>query len=266
MYIFALKPICIAYLRNPSAPDLSMRLASALLLLVCFASSAYAANPGQDEQHFVASLQLGRAPQVRYLDAAGKPLDYAAFAQQLSQGRRHYSITRDTRAGMAVLRLRPPGAHAGEPGRFAFGRGDAFPPFELPSLQGGMQRLDDFHGRYTLVSFFFAECAPCIAEVPTLNGYARERGDMNFVAITYEDAASAREFVKQHGSTWNVLYGGQALTDTLGIGVFPTLMLIDPSGRVAGAAVGMSMHDTPAQRLADLGGWIEQWKQAASRQ
>ncbi|GLQ91931.1 hypothetical protein GCM10007901_08810 [Dyella acidisoli] len=209
-------------------------------------------------------MHLGAAPQIRYLDATGKPLDYTAFAQQLSQGRRHYSITRDIHAGMAVLRLRPPGAHAGEPGRFAFGRGDDFPPFELPSLQGGMQRLGDFHGRYTLVSFFFAECAPCIAEVPTLNEYAREHGDMNFVAITYEDATTAREFVKQHGSTWNVLYDGQALTDTLGVGIFPTLMLLDPSGHVAGAAVGTAMQDAPAKRLADLGGWIEQWKNVAS--
>ncbi|MFC3651662.1 TlpA family protein disulfide reductase [Dyella humi] len=241
-----------------------MRRISILILLLWLATAAHAANPSQDEQHFVASLHLGTTPQVRYLDANGKPLDYTAFAQQLSAGRRHYSFTRDSRAGMAVLRLRPPGAHAGEPGRFAFGRGDAFPPFELPSLQGGMQRLGDFHGRYTLVSFFFAECAPCIAEVPTLNAYAREHGDMNFVAITYEDAASARQFVKERGLVWNVLYDGQAVTDTLGVGIFPTLMLIDPSGRVAGSAVGMSMQDNPAQRLADLGGWIEQWKRASS--
>lgn len=241
-----------------------MRLVPFMLLLVCFASAAHATTLSQDEQHFVASLHLGAAPQVRYLDANGKPLDYTAFAQQLSAGRRHYSITRDRYAGMAVLRLRPAGARAGEPGRFAFGRGDAFPPFELPSLQGGTHRLDDFRGRYTLVSFFFAECAPCIAEVPTLNAYARKHGYLNFVAITYEDAATARQFVKQRGLSWSVLYDGQALTDTLGVGTFPTLMLIDPSGRVAGAAVGMSMQDDPAQRLADLDGWIEQWKRASS--
>lgn len=241
-----------------------MRLAPFLLLLICFTSAVHAITLGPDEQHFVASLHLGAAPQVRYLDANGRPLDYAAFAQQLSAGRRHYSITRDSHAGLAMLRLRPAGARAGEPGRFAFGRGDVFPPFELPSLQGGMQRLSDYRGRYTLVSFFFAECAPCIAEVPTLNAYAREHDDLNFVAITYEDAATARQFVKQRGLSWNVLYDGQALIDTVGIGTFPTLMLIDPNGRVAGAAVGMSMQDDPAQRLADLAGWIEQRKRASS--
>lgn len=220
---------------------------------------ACANQPSDDEQHFIASLQLSATSQIRYLDANGKPLDYAAFAQQLHE-RRSYSMTRDSHSGSAMLRLRPAGAHAGEPGRFAFGRGDAFPPFELPSLHGGVQRLGDFHGRYTLVSFFFAECAPCIAEVPTLNAYASEHHDMNFVAVTFEDGETAQDFVNEHGLTWNVLHDGQELTDTLGVGIYPTLMLIDPSGHVAGAAVGMTMNDDPAQRLADLSSWIEQWK------
>jgi peroxiredoxin len=163
-----------------------------------------------------------------------------------------------------VLRLRPAGTHAGEPGRFAFGRGDAFPPFELPSLQGGVERLGNFQGRYTLISFFFADCAPCNAEVPTLNAYAGAHNDMNFVAITFDDAATARGFVSSRGLSWNVLYHGQALTDTLGVSIYPTLMLIDPSGHVAGAAVGMTMGDDPAKRLADLDSWIAQWKHASS--
>lgn len=218
-----------------------------------------------NEQHFAASLQLGPSPQLHYLDAAGHPLDYAAFAQQLGEGR-SYSMTRDSQTRMAVLRLRPASAAEGQHGRFAFKRGDAFPPFELPSLQGDTQRLSNVHGRYTLVSFFFADCAPCIAEVPTLNAYAREHGDMHFVSVTYEDAATARQFVNAHGLTWTVLHDGQALTDTLGIGIYPTLMLIDPSGHVAGAAVGMSMRDDPAKRLADLSGWIEQWKRVPDTQ
>jgi peroxiredoxin len=238
-------------------------VAAACLLWLGLATPVRASSPGSDEADFLATLQLGPSPQVRYLDSNGKPLDYTAFAQQL-HARRSYSIARDNQAGMAVLRLRPPGAHAGEPGRFSFGRGDAFPPFELPSLHGGTQRLSDFHGRYTLVSFFFAGCGPCIAEVPTLNAFARRHGDMNFVSITFDDADTARDFVNERGLTWNVLYHAQALTDTLGVGIYPTLMLIDPSGHVAGAAVGMSMSDDPDKRVADLSGWIEQWKQASS--
>jgi peroxiredoxin len=240
-----------------------MQRIAILLSLIGMSVAAHAASSNLDEQRFIASLQLGTTPQVRYLDANGRPLDYAAFAQILRE-RRSYSFTRDTQTDMAMLRLRPAGAHAGEPGRFAFGRGDAFPPFELPSLRGDMQRLGNFHGRYTLISFFFADCEPCNAEVPTLNAYASAHNDMNFVAITFDDAATAREFVNRRGLTWNVLYDGQSLTDTLGVGIYPTLMLIDPSGHVAGSAVGMTMSNDPAKRLVDLDSWIAQWQRASS--
>ncbi|WP_052949839.1 TlpA family protein disulfide reductase [Dyella japonica] len=221
----------------------------------------HAADAQNDESAFVASLQLGPSPDVHYLDAAGKPLGYAAFAQQLGQGR-SYSSTLDSKANAAMLRLRPPGATTGA-GRFSFGRGNAFPPFELPSLKGDTQRLSDLRGRYTLVSFFFADCAPCIAEVPVLNAYAHANGDMNFVAITFDDVDTARKFVADRGLTWPVLHDGQSLIDTLGVSIYPTLMLIDPSGRVAGAAVGMSMREGQDKQFADLTGWVMQWKKAS---
>jgi len=241
-----------------------MRHASRLLGLILLAlilCPLHAADRQNDEQGFVAALRLGPSPDVHYLDAAGKPLDYAAFAQQLGQGR-NYSSTIDSKANAAMLRLRPPGTSTGA-GRFSFGRGSTFPPFELPSLQGDTQHSSDLHGRYTLVSFFFADCAPCIAEVPVLNAFAHANGDMGFVAITYEDAATARQFVADRGLKWPVLHDGQALVDTLGVSIYPTLMLIDPSGRVAGSAVGMTMREGQDKQLADLTGWVQQWKKAS---
>lgn len=233
-----------------------------MLVAALLAAPLHAAQASDDQQRFEAALQLGPSPSVRYLDAAGRPLSYTAFAQQLGEGK-NYSSTRDSQAGTAVLRIAGPA-----PGhrniRMAFGRGDVFPPFELPTIQGNTQRLGALRGRYTLVSFFFAECAPCIAEVPTLNAYARQHGDMNFIAITYEDAATARQFATSRGLSWPVLHDGQALIDVLGISIYPTLMLIDPSGRVAGAAVGTAMHDDPAKRLAELTGWIELWRQSGT--
>ena len=59
-----------------------MRRLLILLSLTCMVA-AHAAGPGQDEQAFVATLHLGAAPHVRYLDAAGRPLDYAAFARSV---------------------------------------------------------------------------------------------------------------------------------------------------------------------------------------
>nr|WP_283255934.1 TlpA disulfide reductase family protein [Dyella humicola] len=210
-----------------------------------------------DEQRLIASLQLGASPSVRYLDQAGVSVGYTAFARLLGDGKT-FSSTKDSQTGAAVLRIQTPG----QPGRFAFKRGDAFPPFELPALQGGTQRLGSYQGRYTLISFFFADCAPCVAEVPTLNAYARQHGDMNFVAITYEDADAARQFATDRSFAWPILHNGQDLIDTLGVNTYPTLMLLDPTGHVAGVAIGMNMRDDEAKRLADLHRWIGLWQTA----
>ncbi|WP_445144836.1 TlpA family protein disulfide reductase [Dyella sp. Tek66A03] len=225
------------------------------LFLALFTAPLHAAPGHDEEQRLVASLQLGSSPSVRYLDAAGAPIDYAAFARLLGDGKT-YSSTKDGEAGAAVLRIRTPG----QPGRFAFKRGDAFPPFELPALQGGTQRSGSYQGRYTLISFFFADCAPCIAEVPTLNAFARQHGDMNVVAITYEDAQTARQFASGRGFAWPILHDGQALIDTLGVSTYPTLILLDPTGHIAGVAIGMNMRDDEAKRLADMNRWIELWR------
>ena len=239
--------------------EIRVRRASLLLgwmfLAALLTVPLQAAQTGDGEQGLIATLQLGASPNLRYLDAAGAPIDYAAFALLLGDGKT-FSSTKDSEAGAAVLRIRTPG----QPGRFSFKRGDAFPPFELPALQGGTQRLGTYHGRYTLISFFFAECAPCIAEVPMLNAFARQHGDMNVVAITYEDADTARQFASSRGFAWPILHDGQALIDTLGVSTYPTLMLLDPSGHVAGVAIGMSMRDDEAKRMADLHRWIDLWR------
>ncbi len=228
-----------------------------MVLAALFMAPLHAAQMGDDEQRLIASLQLGASPSVHYLDAAGVHIDYAAFARQLGDGK-SFSSTKDSDAGAAMLRIRSPG----QPGRFAFKRGDAFPPFELPALQGDTQRLGTFRGRYTLISFFFADCAPCIAEVPTLNAFARQHGEMNFVAITYEDADAARQFATDRRFAWPILHDGQGLIDTLGVNTYPTLMLLDPTGHVAGVAIGMSMRDDEPKRLADLNRWIGLWRTA----
>ena len=69
------------------------RLAS-MLALALLASSLHATPAQDDEQRFVATLQLGASPDVHYLDDNGKPVSYAAFAQQLGAGR-DYSSTSD---------------------------------------------------------------------------------------------------------------------------------------------------------------------------
>src|SRR5690606_41929077 len=49
--------------------------------------------------------------------------------------------------------------------------------FELPALDGGMVRLDDFRGRPVVINFWAAWCPPCLEEMPAHDEFYRRYGD-----------------------------------------------------------------------------------------
>ncbi|MEB0032700.1 TlpA disulfide reductase family protein [Undibacterium sp. RTI2.1] len=60
--------------------------------------------------------------------------------------------------------------------KYAINAGDTFPPSTLKTLDEKTLDNRELTGRYTLVNFFFADCAPCIQELPLLNAFAEKIG------------------------------------------------------------------------------------------
>lgn len=52
------------------------------------------------------------------------------------------------------------------------------------------------------------------------------------VALSYEPAAKVMPYAKQHGMDFIVGGGAKATRDTYGVNAYPTMFVIDPSGRV----------------------------------
>ena len=75
---------------------------------------------------------------------------------------------------------------------------DEMPAFDLPDLAGKRVTAAGLRGKPTLLSFYFAQCKPCILEVGPLNRFAASRPDLNFLAMTFDEAAVAREFVARY--------------------------------------------------------------------
>jgi peroxiredoxin len=116
--------------------------------------------------------------------------------------------------------------------------GDAFPQFHLARLDGTSIDNSALAGRYTLVSFYFATCPPCIKEVPELNALAARRIDLNVVAVTYDSPEESKHFVDEHKLAWPVVPKAHDLINAVGVKGYPTLMLLDPQGRVVAFTVG----------------------------
>lgn len=120
------------------------------------------------------------------------------------------------------------------------GGGPEVPDFTFTDFTGGARKLSDFRGRYVLLDFWGSWCGPCRAEVPFLkDAYARfqSRG-FEVIGLDYEQGATASEvqtFVSEQGMNWT-LARADSVKDTIvnrfRVSSFPTLMLIDPDGRV----------------------------------
>lgn len=181
---------------------------------------------------------------VAYRNTDGTPLSFQQFSAALATGR-SFDITKNPTGKTAVLTLgiergTPPDA----PVTNSVGPGDALPAFKLQTLDGRSIDNASLDGRPTLLSFHFAECVPCIAEIPMLNAFARGNPDFNVFAVTFDDAATSTAFATAHGYDWPILADAQDFIDTLGIRVYPTMLLVDATGIVRARESG-------SERLTD---------------
>jgi peroxiredoxin len=216
-----------------------MRRLLALLLAALLCLGA-AAKPDPREAGFLASAQLNADAKVRYLDEKGKPLGFDAFFAAVLKGR-GFGYRHEGRVE-ATFRLEPlkPAATAAttahRPAERQLQAGEAFPGFALPSTKGTRVTGGALRGRLTLVNFFFAECVPCIAEIPALNAYARHHPEVQVLAVTFDDLATAKGFARQRGLQWPILADAQALINASGVTAYPTFALVGPDGKVRAMA------------------------------
>jgi thiol-disulfide isomerase/thioredoxin len=119
--------------------------------------------------------------------------------------------------------------------------------FEDP--KGAPASLAGFRGRPLLVNLWATWCAPCIAEMPTLDALAeREAGRLEVLTLSQDlDGREKVEafFAKQgyrHLETW--LDPQMALMQELEVDTLPTTILYDASGREVWRVVGMEDWDS----------------------
>lgn len=175
---------------------------------------------------------------LTYKEADGTVLNFDQFSAGLATGRA-FSILKDTDSKRAVLAL--DAADASRELRAAPGAikpGMALPSYLGRDLAGRAFDSASLRGQATLLSFHFADCVPCIAEVPMLNAIADANPALRVHAVTFDDATTAQGFVDQHGFDWPVLPDAQAFIDAMGVKVYPTLVLVDAGGVVRALAPG----------------------------
>jgi thiol-disulfide isomerase/thioredoxin len=121
------------------------------------------------------------------------------------------------------------------------------PRIAYPKLDGGTFRISDARGRVLFLDFYASWCDPCRIETPLIQRYARAHPGVAVVPIDVgEPRLVATRYAKQFGLQGVVLDPSASSQGFFQVEGFPTVVVIDPQGRIRATWSGLN----PAIELA----------------
>jgi thiol-disulfide isomerase/thioredoxin len=223
--------------------------------MILLLSSGAMAQPPVSETDFRGALGVGPQVRLAYRDLDCKPLSFDEFVAAMHQPGLTSEVTRAPGGSAATMTLhRRGGPSCPSP----FGPITQMPAFDLPDLAGQRVTSNGLRGKPTLINFYFAQCTPCILEVGPLNGFAAARRDLNFLAVTFDEAPEARAFVNRYKFRWRVVPNAREFIDRMAVNRYPMMALFDAKGRLLGMRAGGVKDELEAAAVAPaLTRWVD---------
>ncbi len=208
------------------------------------------------ERQTLDKMGIASTAKVEYLDIDGKAMSFDQFMQRLVAGK-PYEITNDTEGRLTSIRMLDPNLKLPLPSSLSLKTADSIPVFDLLTLNGKRVTNATIKGRKTLLTFFFAECTPCIAEVPALNAYARENPRIHTFAVTFEGTSKAAAFKARWHLDVKVLANAKRFIDQIGVKIFPTFVLVDADGNIEDSTLATWLAKPNATLTSDeISKWV----------
>jgi thiol-disulfide isomerase/thioredoxin len=117
---------------------------------------------------------------------------------------------------------------------------------QLTDLQGQPRSIDAWRGQVLVVNFWATWCVPCREEIPVFIKLQERHGarGLQFIGIAIDQREKVDAFIRDFGMNYPVLLGGVdavELTRRAGnrLGALPYTVLIDRSGRLVSAQIGI---------------------------
>lgn len=139
---------------------------------------------------------------------------------------------------------------------YPFKTGERLPEALGRELKKGDLKLDMYHGKVLVVSFWASWCAPCRKELPLLASIKKQVSDeeMAVVAISYNekkrDVLRFQRQLKDSGLVFSY-DGGGLVADSMGVKAIPHTLIVDREGRLVYRSIGYS-EDTLDQLVNAL--------------
>lgn len=116
----------------------------------------------------------------------------------------------------------------------------------LSDLSGQPRTLDAWRGKVVVVNFWATWCVPCRDEIPIFIKLQARHGarGLQFIGIAIDQSEKVDAFVRDFGINYPVLLGGVDAVDVSRragnrLGALPFTVMIDRSGRLVGAHLGV---------------------------
>jgi peroxiredoxin len=140
------------------------------------------------------------------------------------------------------------------------------PAFQLATEDGKKMQLSDYRGKVVLINFWATDCGGCVLEIPSFIELEKAYKVRGFTAvgvsmdISYEGLKDANEawgrvrpFIAKHGVNYPIAMGDDEISKAYALNSFPATYLIDKSGRIAVAYVGVVINkDNVATNIESL--------------
>jgi len=113
--------------------------------------------------------------------------------------------------------------------------------FRLPDLQGQLQDVAQYRGKWLFVNFWATWCGPCVTEIPELNAFARRKHQANVIGIAFEKTPvdEIRRFAEEFNITYPIwLIGEEPLVPLEPLKGLPSTFLLSPRGEYLHVHVG----------------------------
>jgi len=146
---------------------------------------------------------------------------------------------------LAILLTIAPGLTMATPGEVL--AGGTLRQVPMQGLTGSGQMLSDFRGKPLIINVWASYCAPCLAEMGSLERLAKRYGkQFNIIGITIDDYPDrALGFLAKAKTSFpHFIDQNLVLENMLGGDKVPLTVLVDPQGRVLKKIFGSQEWDS----------------------
>jgi peroxiredoxin len=114
--------------------------------------------------------------------------------------------------------------------------GCKIPDFQTTTITGEPISLSLLEEKVIVINFWFTSCAPCIAEMPSLNKLVEEfkESDVTFISFARDSRIELESFLAKRKFDFKIVASANDIAESYCVGIngWPVSMVVDKSGIV----------------------------------